>query len=121
MTTAQDVLATETGVGAWWSRFSDVAGVTVVHVDLGPDPARETEAFARLDRDERAAWEKGVPEVRRRFALCRAALRAILCGRLDCRNEQLSFGASIHGKPFAVVRGVRSPVSFNVSHSGATA
>ena len=119
MTNAQDVLVAETpDVGAWWSRFTSAAGVVVVHVDLGPDPAREAGAFARLDRDERTAWEKGVPEVRRRFALCRAALRAILCGRLDCRNEQLSFGASRHGKPFAVVQGVRSPASFNVSHSG---
>ena len=103
---------------AWWSRFTGTAGVTVAHVDLESDPGRETEALARLDHVERSSWEKCVPEVRRRFSLCRAALRAILCARLDCRNEELSFDVSSHGKPFAVVRGVRSAVNFNVSHSG---
>ena len=39
--------------------------------------------------------------------------------QLGCRNEQLAFGASDHGKPYAVVQGVVDPVSFNVSHSGA--
>ncbi len=42
----------------------------------------------------------------------------MLCSRLDCGNEELSFGESSHGKPFAVVRGVHAPVGFNVSHSG---
>ena len=119
MTNAHDILVTSTpAAGAWWSHLAGGAGVDVFHVDLSPDAAREAEAFACLDRDERSTWEKGVPAVRRRFALCRAALRAILCRRLDCRNERLSFGASGHGKPFAVVRGVPSTVSFNVSHSG---
>ena len=44
--------------------------------------------------------------------LCRAALRAILC-------ERLQFEASEHGKPFALVDGEAQRVSFNVSHSGA--
>lgn len=119
MTNAHDILVTGTpAAGGWWSHHAGWAGVDVFHVDLSPDAAREAEAFAWLDQDERSTWEKGVPEVRRRFSLCRAALRAILCRRLDCRNEWLSFGASSQGKPFAVVRGVPSPVSFNVSHSG---
>ncbi len=55
---------------------------------------------------------------RRRFSLCRAALRYVLCKRLECRNGDLSFSSSVHGKPFALLRGVPASVSFNVSHSG---
>ncbi len=56
---------------------------------------------------------------RHRFTLCRAALRSVLCHQLGCGNEHLAFRTSEHGKPYAIVRGRRSPVSFNVSHSGA--
>ena len=56
---------------------------------------------------------------RHRFTLCRAALRSVLCRELDCRNEHLAFRTSKHGKPYAIVRGRRAPISFNVSHSGA--
>ena len=55
---------------------------------------------------------------KRRFTLCRAALRSVVCRELDCRNEHLSFEASGHGKPFAILRGLPAPISFNVSHSG---
>lgn len=55
---------------------------------------------------------------RRRFSLCRAALRAELAGRLACLNEQITFGAHDHGKPFVMVDGERRAISFNVSHSG---
>lgn len=104
--------------GGWWRPFTSTADVAVVHVDLTPHPAHEAEAYGWLDEGERASWLRYLPGPRRRFSLCRAALRAILCGRLDCTNEQLSFGASGHGKPFAVVAGAASPASFNVSHSG---
>ena len=104
-------------VASWWSDYVSTAGVRVVHVDLRPDQSRETDAFAWLDREERSDWQKYLPGPRRRFSLCRAALRAILCSRLDCRNEQLSFGTSAYGKPFAMVGGTQSDFSFNVSHS----
>ena len=55
---------------------------------------------------------------KRRFTLCRAALRSVVCRELDCRNEHLSFQASDHGKPFALVHGRPAPINFNVSHSG---
>ncbi|MDE2691871.1 MAG: 4'-phosphopantetheinyl transferase superfamily protein [Acidobacteriota bacterium] len=93
--------------------------VTVVYVDLGPCSSREREALTWLDGPERARrrqFARSVP--RREFTLCRAALRALLCRELDCGNEELSFGASDHGKPFALVGGLPAPVSFNVSHSG---
>ncbi len=55
---------------------------------------------------------------RRRFTLCRAALRLVLLDELACRNRDLGFGLSEHKKPFATVNGRPAPVSFNVSHSG---
>ena len=55
---------------------------------------------------------------RRRYALCRAALRINLCQRLGCSNSELTFGYLEHGKPFAKVNGRPAAASFNVSHSG---
>ena len=42
----------------------------------------------------------------------------MLCARLGCRNEQLTFGVSRYGKPFALVQGIPASVSFDVTHSG---
>ncbi len=105
--------------GDWWKPFASSGGIDVVHVDLAPNADREALAFDWLDRSERESWQRYVPTPRRRFALCRAALRAILCDLLGCRNEELSFGASRYGKPYAVVDGTPTDaVSFNVSHGG---
>ena len=104
--------------GPWWGPFTTRAGVQVVHVDLAPAPAREAEAYGWLDEAERDAWRKHLPGPRRQFTLCRAALRAILCEQSGYRNDRLSFGASRHGKPFAMAGGARLPLTFNVSHSG---
>ena len=72
-----------------------------------------------LDDDERARWRKFEhPGARRRFVLCRAALRAILCERLGCDNKRLAIGAGFHDKPFSLVDGTPASISFNVSHSG---
>ncbi|MDE0347603.1 MAG: 4'-phosphopantetheinyl transferase superfamily protein, partial [Boseongicola sp.] len=91
----------------------------ILHVDLRPDPGREERALALLDDDEQARWSRfTVKGARRRFALCRAALRINLCDRLGCSNRELSFGYLEHGKPYAKINGVPSSASFNVSHSG---
>ena len=103
--------------GAWWRPFASTAGVAVAHVALAPGEAREAQAFARLDAGERESWRRYAPAARRRFALCRAALRSMLCDRLGCPNEELSFGVSAHGKPFAMVSGAPSRIGFNVSHT----
>ncbi len=58
------------------------------------------------------------PGPKRRFALCRAALREILCHRAGCVNDQLTFQESEYRKPFAVVDGRKLRISFNVTHSG---
>lgn len=91
----------------------------MLHVDLTSDAAREREAFALLSGEERERLEAfASAEPRRRFVLCRAALRAVLGEQLGCENEQLAFPTSEHGKPWASVDGVTAPIAFNVSHSG---
>ena len=91
----------------------------VVHVDLRPHATRVNDAFEWLDRTERTRWRRYRYErPRREFGLCRAALRATLCDRLACGNEDLAFETSPHGKPFAVVGGRQATVSFKLSHSG---
>ena len=106
-------------VGDWWRPFKLVGAATVIHVDLKPDAAREAVALDWLDEPERSRWRRfQFAGPRRRFGLCRAALRAMLCRRHGCENGQLAFETARHGKPFATVDGMRVPDSFNVSHSG---
>ena len=86
---------------------------------MGQNSARESGAFVWLDEEEQGRRQRllvGGP--RRRFTLCRAALRAILCDKLGCENERLAFDITEHGKPFALVDGAPNDISFNVSHSG---
>ena len=102
----------------WWSPFRNIDGIDVIHVDLRPDPDREKDALAWLDRAETERLHRfRIERARREFALCRAALRINLCNRLDCANDRLSFGFHEHGKPFALVEGRAASTSFNVSHS----
>ena len=103
----------------WWRPFRKIDGIAVEHVDLTPSVDFEAEAYVWLDDEEKIRLEKFMfPGPKRRFALCRAALRRILCDRLRCANDELSFAESFHGKPSALVKGRAVPVSFNVSHSG---
>ena len=105
--------------GDWWRPYRKVGAATVIHVDLTPHADREAAALGWLDESEQARWRRfHYPGPRRRYALCRAALRVLLCRRLGCRNRQLAFETSTHGKPFAVLDGSPVPVSVNVSHSG---
>ncbi|MDE2653076.1 MAG: 4'-phosphopantetheinyl transferase superfamily protein [Gemmatimonadota bacterium] len=108
-----------TAPDAWWSPWRTPEGALILHVDLRAAPEHEERAFELLDEVERARWKRFVVDgARRRFGLCRAALRVNLCARLGCSNEDLSFGYLEHGKPFAIVDGAPSDASFNVSHSG---
>ena len=105
--------------GRWWSPFDRSDTATVFHVELAPNGGHEASALSWLDDNELQRWRKFVhPGARRRFGLCRAALRVLLCERLDCDNGRLSFGTSRYDKPFALVDYLPAPVSFNVSHSG---
>ena len=99
--------------------FATVGNVTVVHVDLAPDAAREAAALPWLDRGEKLRWHRfRHPRPRRQFVLCRAALRTVLCERLGCANNDLRFIAQEHGKPAALLGATPVVASFNVSHSG---
>ena len=72
-----------------------------------------------LNDDERMRARKFVHQgARRRYVLCRAALRTALCAELGCDNERLSFGEGEHGKPFALIDDMPAEISFNLSHSG---
>ncbi len=103
----------------WWSCFAQIDGVDVVHVDLSPNATRESQALEFLNDWERERWTRYHPgPPRRRFALSRAALRAVLCEALNCDNDELEFGWVERGKPRAYVDGVLAPLHFNVSHSG---
>ena len=108
----------------WWGPYRVVDGarpadrVRVVHVDLAPDAEREAQAVRWLDPNEKERMDRfRIDRPRREFALCRAALRTILCDLLGCANELLSFGFGEHGKPYALVAGQAASVSFNLSHS----
>jgi len=103
----------------WWRVCHQAGSATVVHVDLSPCAFRERYASSLLNTVEQMHCQRLRSARRKReFSLCRAALRAIVCHRLDCLNRDLSFGLSRYGKPFALVSGTRAPVSFNLSHSG---
>ena len=103
----------------WWRQYTRVGSATVLHVDLAPDPEREWAALACLDEGELARWSRFVYSgPRRQFVLSRAAVRAVLCAELGCRNDELAFGVSPHGKPFARVRDRQADISFSVSHGG---
>ena len=103
----------------WYSPFKIVDTATVVHVDLRENPAYEAAAIGWLNDDERERRQRFLyGGSRRRFARCRAALRAIPCNRLGCENKRLEFETAEHGKPIALVDGMPISVSFNVSHSG---
>ena len=105
--------------GPWWSPRGRYGAAIVLHVDLAAHAGRENEALACLDEQELSRWEAYLlPGPRRRFALCRAALRSILAGHLGCRSDRISFAVMDHGKPFALLDGTPAPVSFNISHSG---
>ena len=104
---------------SWWHRYKSIGAIAIFHVDLIPDQGREAEALSWLDGEERSRWERfQSPTAQRRYVLCRAALRAILCRQIGCPNESLAFEAAKHGKPFALVNGLPASISFNVSHSG---
>jgi len=105
--------------GPWWHLFRRSGDIVVYCVDLTPCVLRDERARGWLDSRETAQRSRYIyPRPGRDFTLCRAALRALLCGRLGCRNDQLSFDTSRYGKPHALVSGVRAPVGFNVSHDG---
>ena len=106
-------------VSAWMRPFREVGEVRVFYIDLTPDEGREAEALVMLDNQElERSCAMRNPDSRRRFVLCRAALRAVVGQRLGVANDRLSFAPAAHGKPFALVDSTPIDTAFNVSHSG---
>jgi 4'-phosphopantetheinyl transferase len=96
-----------------------VGAAEVYFVDLSPHAVREAAASTRLSEDEQARAGRFLyPGPRRRYVLLRGAVRSLLCERLSCSNEDLTFESAEHGKPFAVVRGAPANIHFNMSDSG---
>lgn len=89
----------------------------MLHVNLAPHAAHEARALEWLSPEEQMRSGRYLHAgSRRRFTLCRAALRAVLCHRLGCDSQRLTFGTSRHGKPFARVDEMPESIGFNVSH-----
>lgn len=102
----------------WWRRFASVDRVSVVHVDLSKRVNCVEKAFLWLDDSERERSQRFISmDVRRRFVLCRAALRENLCSIQGCSNNDLSFSFERLEKPVAYVGGVPMAGDFSVSHS----
>ncbi len=103
----------------WWSPFRKVGAVEILYVELAPHSKNEAVASTLLSDGERRRADRFLyPGPRRRYILLRAALRYLLCDRLGCDNDALSFPRSTRGKPYAVVHGVPASIQFNVSDSG---
>lgn len=112
-------MAAEYGEGDLWRPFAETGAAKIAYVDLGPGPDRENAAVTWLDTTDKARRRRFTnTDSRREFVLCRAALRDILCARLNCAKRQLSFDENENGKPLALVSGKPAPVGFNISHSG---
>ncbi len=103
----------------WWREYRSIDDVVVYKVDVSEDESREALAIRMLDEEESERSQRFVfPGPKRRFALCRAALRSILCLRIGCSNDDLKFGATDQEKPYALIRNEPIQFGFNVSHSG---
>ena len=103
----------------WWKSFRKTDGVAIIYADLTPNAAREAEALRWLSDVEQTRGERFLQDAARsQYTLCRAALRAILCGRLECGASELAIEPGKFGKPVALVGCEPAEISFNVSHSG---
>ncbi len=103
----------------WWREYGSIDDVVIYKVDVSEDDSREALAIRMLDGGESERSQRFVfPGPRRRFALCRAALRSILCLRVGCSNDDLKFGATDQEKPYALIQNEPIQFGFNVSHSG---
>lgn len=90
--------------------------IWVHDVALDSSPAEEARRAAMLSRDERLRAERfRFARDRARFVAGRAALRQILAGHGAGSAEHLALVEGAWGKP-ALAR--RSPLRFNVAHSG---
>ena len=87
----------------------------VWRVSLCGHTGTEAAAHALLSADERErAARFHFDRHRRRYAICRAALRQILAGYTGLPAAEIDFSYTAHGKPYLE----SARIAFNVSHSG---
>ncbi len=99
-------------------RLPSLNEVVVFRVNLQVGATAYEACEGLLGRDEVARADRLLgAELRRRFVVCRAALRRILAAALGGQPEALRFGYERWGKPH-VAGSAPGPVHFNVSHSG---
>jgi 4'-phosphopantetheinyl transferase len=97
--------------------FIDRAAIHVLRIDLCGLRNRSAADSRLLSTDEQARAARYLLEhVRQRYIACRAAVRRILSGLLDCRPELLQFGYGPHGKPHLQAPPPHN-LAFNVAHS----
>lgn len=103
---------------SWAHEYVKLGDVTVVYVDLSANLKNELHAHDLLDTNERERTNRfdSLP-ARRRFILCRAALRVYLSEMMGILNSDLSFTMERNEKPKAIHRGREVPWNFNVSHT----
>lgn len=103
-----------------WSRvISRVEALVIFHIDLRADDDSLQQAKKWLHTNELQRFEQfQIFEPKREFALCRSALRNLLCYLHNIDNCQLSIVTDEHGKPYALVNGNPITTHFSVSHSG---
>jgi 4'-phosphopantetheinyl transferase len=120
--------------GSHWPPLIDSLPLTsdVVHVVrfvLNADTDQIAELRSVLSPDELARADRfSFEEPRRRFIVCRAALRRLLGSCLACAPETLEFAYGLRGKPMLAATAIAMdcpallaprplPVEFGVSHS----
>ena len=104
---------------SWWYELKAFDRIKVYKVDTSDNPGREAIALGWLNAEELERRNQFIPPgPKRRFALCRAALRSILCELIGCDNADLKFEEAEQGKPYATLTDRKVDVAFNVSHSG---
>lgn len=108
-------LATTTASRSSWFLSESDLHVWAVRLDQSFDTVVALERLLTCDerhRADRFVFERD----RRRFVVCRAALRTVLGGYLGCNPAALRFSYGDRGKPSLAVND-RAPVQFNVSHA----
>jgi 4'-phosphopantetheinyl transferase len=93
-------------------------GVQIWLIWLDREPLQTDELVRWLSADETARSERfRFPEDRKRFVVCRAALRSILGARLDISPADVRFDYGEYGKPSLSGNTGESGLHFNVAHS----
>ncbi len=114
-----DSLASSGLICSWTRVIRKIQEYEVAHVDLKTNEASVQQARCWLHTNERRRMDQfRVDRSQREFALCRSALRYLLCHHLHCKNSHLSIDIDHRGKPYALLNENQITMHFSVSHSG---